>query len=252
MDSIKKINIIDFVRGICIFLMFYGHCIQHASLGYISYFDNRVFRFIYSFHMPLFMIISGWCFSYSFFKRSLVDLLVHRIKSLIIPIISCGILGFIFIKIFPSLLLQNSVYVSLLDVKECLNLFWFLWSVMACSIPVAIAYKVANSRFIRMIILCLGLAVTCLFPNKTYNIYMYPYFIFGFVLSNNYKAKQLNKYKKTICLISDVVFIIMLIFFKNDYYIYTTGIFGTNIKQFGIDIFRYIIGFAGSIAVCYV
>ena len=43
---------IDNLKGFAILLVFLGHCIQFRMPGYD---DNMAFRFIYSFHMPLFL-----------------------------------------------------------------------------------------------------------------------------------------------------------------------------------------------------
>ena len=50
---------IDFVKGILILLVFLGHLI----IGKIE--DNLVRYFIYSFHMPLFIGISGYLFNFN-------------------------------------------------------------------------------------------------------------------------------------------------------------------------------------------
>ena len=55
---------IDFVKGIAIFLMLWGHCIQFCAVGDFDFFENWVFKLIYSFHMPLFMLVSGYLFFY--------------------------------------------------------------------------------------------------------------------------------------------------------------------------------------------
>ena len=57
----------DIVKGAAIFLMIWGHCIQYCALKDISYMDDVMFKIIYSFHMPLFMLISGY-----FAARSIV------------------------------------------------------------------------------------------------------------------------------------------------------------------------------------
>ena len=51
---------INVARGLAIFLMLWGHCIQCCCLGDFDFYENDVFRVIYSFHMPLFMLISGY------------------------------------------------------------------------------------------------------------------------------------------------------------------------------------------------
>ena len=52
----KRINYIDYMRGIAIILVVMGHLIQFN--GFPT--SNPVFEFIYSFHMPLFFAISGY------------------------------------------------------------------------------------------------------------------------------------------------------------------------------------------------
>ena len=82
---------IDLITGIAIFLMLWGHCIQYCVAGSeIDFFENIVFKFIYSFHMPLFMLVSGYLFFFSFSKRSLKELLIHRVQSLLQPIVFCS------------------------------------------------------------------------------------------------------------------------------------------------------------------
>lgn len=49
-------SFIDFLRGIAIFLVLWGHSIQKLSQGSnIDFFNDKIFIWIYSLHMPLFM-----------------------------------------------------------------------------------------------------------------------------------------------------------------------------------------------------
>ena len=50
----------DFLRGIAIFLVLLGHSIQWMDPDWQH---NPLFEGIYSFHMPLFMFISGYFLS---------------------------------------------------------------------------------------------------------------------------------------------------------------------------------------------
>lgn len=58
---------IDILRGTAVLLMVWGHCIQFGSgseyLQNNVFFQNNVFKFIYTFHMPLFMALSGYLFN---------------------------------------------------------------------------------------------------------------------------------------------------------------------------------------------
>ena len=55
---------LDSVRGLAIVLMILGHCIQCGSgAEYLSrelFYDNWIYKIIYSFHMPLFALVSGY------------------------------------------------------------------------------------------------------------------------------------------------------------------------------------------------
>ena len=51
MDKVKKrVEYIDIAKGIALFLVVWGHLVPD---------DSTVFRIIFSFHMPLFFILSG-------------------------------------------------------------------------------------------------------------------------------------------------------------------------------------------------
>ena len=60
----KRIEYIDFIKGICIFIVVWGHSIQNMGDGN-DFWTNPVHEFICSFHMPIFMLVSGFFFSKS-------------------------------------------------------------------------------------------------------------------------------------------------------------------------------------------
>jgi len=65
----KRNNTIDIIKAVAIILVCIGHSIQFGSgfniLSEEIFFDNICFKIIYSFHMPLFMLISGYLFYFS-------------------------------------------------------------------------------------------------------------------------------------------------------------------------------------------
>ena len=92
--SYQRNHYLSLAKGVAIILMLWGHCIQYCNNESFDIFENHVFQFIYSFHMPLFMIISGYLFYYSFSKRNLEELLKHRIQGLLQPIICCSFVNY--------------------------------------------------------------------------------------------------------------------------------------------------------------
>lgn len=74
----KRIEWIDIARGIGIILVILGH----IGIGKIG-------KFIYSFHIPLFFFLSGYCFSGN--GIDIKDFLKKKVKKLIVPYIFIGI-----------------------------------------------------------------------------------------------------------------------------------------------------------------
>ena len=102
-DSLKRNTFIDISKGVAIFLMLWGHCIQYCGGSNYDFFGNLIFKAIYSFHMPLFALISGYLFFFSFSKRDLKELLTIRLKSLLKPIIFCSVLHFLIFNVLLEL-----------------------------------------------------------------------------------------------------------------------------------------------------
>lgn len=63
MEKRKRINELDFFKGVAIILVVVGHFISSNWLGAVD--THPVYTWIYSFHMPLFFFISGYLISYT-------------------------------------------------------------------------------------------------------------------------------------------------------------------------------------------
>jgi len=68
-------DFIDFLKGLSIFFVLWGHCIQYLTLGQWDFFEDKAFIFIYSFHMPLFIMISGYLFYESCNKKNISNII---------------------------------------------------------------------------------------------------------------------------------------------------------------------------------
>ena len=224
--------------------MMWGHCVQYCANGDFDFFENGVFKFIYSFHMPLFMMVSGYLFFFSCKKRSLSELLIHRSQALLQPILFCTIVNYFITDVISSRKISTIISGQWLSK---LGDLWFLWSVLAACVVVGIAEKITNNSFYKLLIIFLGVGVVALFPNWTMNVYMYPYFVIGF-----YFCKHKDKLPSAIISLkysSLILFPILLVFYDTKHYIYTTGIISSDsIKELlMIDFYRWLIGFIGSV-----
>ena len=64
----QRLEYIDILRGFAIFLVVLGHVLEHAGLK-----NGFLFHFIYSFHMPLFICISGFVSAYVYHNRLYIN-----------------------------------------------------------------------------------------------------------------------------------------------------------------------------------
>ncbi len=247
----KNRNIfIDIIKGVAIFLMLWGHCIQYCVAGSdIDFFENGVFKTIYSFHMPLFMLVSGYLFFYSFSKRDLKSLLIHKTQSLLQPIVFCSIFNFFVTTVLFSV--SNGSFSAIFGGEwiGSITSLWFLWSVLIASLICSVICKMCNKVWIQIALFFVAIPIVAIFPNMNLNLYMYPYFVLGF-----YFAKYKNKIPNTIInmkYVSLPLFPVLMLFFEKKHFIYTTGIFPYNnysaAQMLVIDAYRWLIGLVGSI-----
>lgn len=82
-----RIKAFDVLKLFAIFLVLWGHCIQYFTSG--NPIDKPVYVYIYSFHMPLFMMISGY-FASSSISLPIKELLKKKTIQLLLP---CFYLG---------------------------------------------------------------------------------------------------------------------------------------------------------------
>lgn len=203
--------------------------------------------------MPLFMFLSGYVFYWSCKNRSLKEIIIIRVRGIGIPMIIWGTISW-FIELI-NLLSNRDFMFSLKTIKGLLSQIleiWFLWAVLLSSLIVAIVYKLYTKKFGKYLLMFLLAGVLIFFPNHTTNLFVYPYFVLGF-LFNEFHIANAKSYK-TARLFTIPIWIIMLFFFKKEHYIYTSGIspFSSSYGFSGqiiIDLFRYTIGFIGLIAI---
>jgi fucose 4-O-acetylase-like acetyltransferase len=243
----KSRNIrIDFLKGIAIFLVVYGHCIQYAGNGKNNFFHDPVFIFIYSFHMPLFMMISGWVFFYSFYEKSLNGIVSNKFKKLVVPVISWTIT----FSFFAGLIKYNHNFIESIfnvSIGKIYNGFWFLTALFIISIVFSyIAKKSPKHQLVSLTAFWIILMLTPDTYNLSYIKFMYPYFVLGFY-SNKYK-KYLQNRNYLMGILAFILLGVTLFFWEDKYYIYTTGMsfYDNNLPdKLFIVAYRYLAGLAG-------
>lgn len=87
----KRLLAFDAIKLFAIFLVVYGHCILHLQNYSYDIKENIIYRFYTSFHMPLFMAISGY-FGSKKNNLNFTEIVANTWKRLIVPSISFGVL----------------------------------------------------------------------------------------------------------------------------------------------------------------
>lgn len=238
----------DLVKGIAIFLMLWGHCIQYCALDTVTWVEDKVFKTIYSFHMPVFMLVSGYLFSYSFQKRNLEELLEHRIRGMLHPIVMATFLGNV-LMLIPAYILANRadfLFGSLfMGIGSDL---WFLWAVLYSSLLVAVCCKQIKNPWLQGLATVLAAFVILLVPQWNMTLFVYPYFAAGF-FGGMYRIRTKRLYR-IIKYVMLVVYPVLLNFYEVKHFIYVTPIYCEELglaASLEIALFRWMIGFAGSL-----
>lgn len=238
---------IDILKGFLIFLVVWGHSIQLGfgydyAEGYGCY-DDCIFKLIYSFHMPLFMAISGYLFKYSI-VNGLWTSLRKKINSIVIPY-------FFYCSLF-ALVNISSLFSNGFDLLGMYaNCFWFLNSLLFNVLIVSIVVYVIRNRYLQhMMFIVISIAMMFIPQDYLYNThaYVFPAFCLGFFVN---EFGITFTVKKWMCLLATFFMLVTPLFFTKDLYVYTTGICvvsnqGIDIQQVLRDVERWIFAFVNS------
>lgn len=242
----------DFLRGFLILLVLLGHAIQYGSGSeYLEkglYWNNGIMKGIYSFHMPLFILISGYFLYFSFEKYGILKTSIKKCKKLLLPIITWVPIVFCLDVVIgndtPSI--KKIIYVFLTD-------FWFLWAILYCTALLSTGEKM--KRKWKIIFYVFVQIIFFFTPDILWaNAYkfVFPFFLLGFYLAKTNFLKQLLSKRVLLC--SLFGWLLLLAFYSKESYIYTTGYTLLRseegflwYRQLAIDIYRVLVGIMGCI-----
>lgn len=250
-------DFLDGIKGFLILLVLLGHAIQYGSgAAYLAgggYWDNWLMKIIYSFHMPLFILISGYFTCGSFRRKGPAAAFWQRLNKLLPPIAAWVpvVLWLHFIREGTAFDFRDVVNVFLTD-------FWFLWAVLTATGFMMVIVLLPG--MFRIPVCLLSLVAAFFLPDyfwaHAYK-FMVPYFVLGFVIAEKRKLEAFFQ-KSWAGYGTVLLWGILLCFYRKESYIYTTG-FSVWGKPFGAvwwnqletDLYRYAVGLAGCGAVLF-
>lgn len=205
-SSKKRIDALDLLKSLAIFLVIWGHVIQHCLSS--NQVDEPVYRFIYTFHMPLFMVLCGF-FSWSSMKMKSGPMLKKKTMTILLPSIIFG--GLVFLLVSTAYVAEgNTGPVSISLLGDLLwSSYWFLKAVFLCYI---IAWIGVNSKLWSP----LWVLATCLlvqfWPHFNMPL-MYPCFVIGMFLKQIIDKDWFVRFRYLYLL----VFVACLLFWTKDF-----------------------------------
>ncbi|MBQ8167670.1 MAG: acyltransferase [Lachnospiraceae bacterium] len=178
---------IDIIRGFAVVLMVLGHSVAAENLNDI---DSKcckvVFEYIYTFHMPLFFIIAGFCY-----KRCVnyFEYVNKRVKRILVPYVVFSVVSIILRNIFSVFTLSKSnIGEDVISILFYGADIWFLYVMFEVSIFFPLIERIVEKNKLKcyvglILILIIGFVLRnrgiFLVNNMTY--YML-FFLLGYVL----------------------------------------------------------------------
>lgn len=130
----SRLTALDSLRGFGILLVVLGHASRSASL--VSW--------IFSFHMPLFFIISGMLFH----ERQFLDSFKKKVTRLLIPYLFFGIVTFVYWALIERRFRVGVFlcFCQLLGELTCRDSGWLSWARFALPVASGVLSRVARFR----------------------------------------------------------------------------------------------------------
>lgn len=178
----KRNQLLDAVKGVAIILVVLGHAIQqYAGLDNRSALDLGFERFIVSFHMPLFVLVSGYLFYFSLQRHSELDIVKKRIKMFTLPILTMAVIKHLRGNIYHF---ELTSFVT--DFPTSLfNSLWFFWAMIIITMFVCIVHKFFKNHWAGYLA---AVAVTLTLPNvyplRAY-VHLLPVFLLGYAAASD-------------------------------------------------------------------
>lgn len=216
----KYYNEITVARGIGILLVVLGHALKQT--GERGVFTNMPVSMIYSFHMPLFFVLSGFV-SVKILEYSTVKEYTKYIKNrairLLIPYFVMGILY------MPLKYVMNSFAINKYDFSQSWRLIlgdnpnttmWFLYTLFWVSVIALILLR--RSVLLPMLVISAVLSGSAYIFSWNFKIPKYLFFfIFGIYIREHYESFiELRRKKLNIFLVFIVFFCVNMVFYLRD------------------------------------
>ena len=224
-----------------------GHFIQYSASGKNP---SWLWELIYSFHMPLFMVLSGYFVNFSID----IERLKRRFMCLIVP----GFLWSVIIVVVLAVLVKYTHFQNPIENQTFLlrifKQFWFLSCLFFCYVVGAISVKIFRNELVAFMVSTTLLMFFCV-EEHLHIAFLYPFLWTGYFLRKN---NLLDSVSWQILLANIGIFSVLLIWWSADLTIYSMPIkvysldnnsIVFDFQNLMITAYRFCIGLVGSMSV---
>lgn len=191
-----------FIRGIAIVLVVIGHVIgQDKNVGLRQMYNSDIFfltwlsEFIYTFHMPIFFILSGLSFGiFSNKNTGYLAFFKSKVKRLFVPLLCWVPILFIFQSLSKGA--QFNLINIINSVIHPWFIFWFFHALFFASVFCFVFLKSFNSQLIYFLVSIGLLVLSFYFPKMHIYLYFNIFYAFGLYIgrylpNSEFKLKKL-------------------------------------------------------------
>ena len=191
----KRVVYLDMVKFLAIWMVCIGHSYRLVTMDSPSILN----RWIYSFHMPLFMLLCGY-FSLNSFQKTFLVFLKQKTIQLLVPAVSITLL-----TIFVCYLMGSPI-LSIIVKLELIGGMWFLKTLFCCFVFTYIVKRIGMNDWVTAIG---SIVFALLFPHGYFLQFnwMLIFFWTGFFLRSYSKAYE--RYRLIVTISSLLIFVLL-------------------------------------------
>nr|WP_271614995.1 nodulation factor fucose acetyltransferase NolL [Bradyrhizobium sp. CCBAU 51627] len=214
---------LDFIKGVLIILVIVGHLIQYILYQNEGFWDSACFKWIYMFHMPLFMAISGYLSCRALLVKSFTQAIGDRATQLLVPMLFwCSLLESLKFTVFPRSTDAPGTVLQLLN--EFVGTYWFVWAAFICfiltkTISIFNRWSPPWTLFGSVILVVLAPLTFSIFPLIKY---MYPFFCLGFSFAQSRErwTSIMRSHRLFLIMSASIAAMMCFLAWRNDTYVY--------------------------------
>ena len=212
----QRIQSIDILKLFAMFLVIWGHCVQFMLTS--NHLDEPAFVYIYSFHMPLFLMVSG-LFAHRAVTsaRECGSWLLVKARQLLLPCIAWGLL-----MSFGNLLLPliNGTHPDKSLLSTLWTNFWFLKSLFICFCLWYASLALLRKPWLAALVSIL--ISQCIVAQEVQ--WSYPSFVTGALIGAH--LDDLRRYRKPVALAALLIGGLLLLGWNKSYFSFLQFIHG--------------------------